>query len=367
MTAVGVKQKDLPLRVAVDARELFRPPRGFAIYLESVILTLAEAGCEVTLLTHGPLRSEYASTRLPQCVLPLRTPWDWEQRELLAWLRRERPQVYFSAVNRGMPLGRTPATACVLTQQDMIPWRFPHRYWTWRWVRHQGIAQLTSMWRADELLTMSEASRRDIRRLFPWKRVTVIPHRFFASADVPADPVGRRFIYIGGTERRKRVDVLLAAFARMKAVDPECRLTLVGGDYEVLQSQIAALGLADAVEITGYVDEGRKRALLRESVAAVLPSEYEGFGLVIAESLLAGTPVIAGRGGAQPEVGGAAALYANPRDAGALAGAMAEILRPEVRARLRAAREMQVGRLLDPGIAVRLVEFFGSAARRKNL
>lgn len=351
------------IHVVVDARPLMKPPHGYATITASIVAILAEAGFQITLLTHGEIDSRYGIGHdLPVENLGGDGGWRWEQGRVPRYLRAARPQIYFAGGNRGLPLARVPATRFVLGMADMIPWLFPRKYlWDpprfW-WLRREMPAQFISLFRADHIVTISDTSARDIRRFARGKPISVIPIRLPGVAATPATDRQRQFAYLGGMERRKKLEVLLVAFAQFRQTHAEFRLVLIGGNYEALRPCIARMGLESAVEITGFVDEVEKANLLRESSAVVYPSLYEGFGLAIAESLLAGTPVICGRGGAQAEVAGTAALYVDPERPAEIAAAMARVLEPAVRAELMHAREAQIKVLLDPTIARRAVALF---------
>jgi glycosyltransferase involved in cell wall biosynthesis len=66
--------------------------------------------------------------------------------------------------------------------------------------------------------------------------------------------------------------------------------------------------------------------LYNGAAALVLPSLYEGFGLVVVEAMACGVPVVCSDGGALPEVVGDAALMFPVGEAGALADALAQVL-----------------------------------------
>ena len=83
------------------------------------------------------------------------------------------------------------------------------------------------------------------------------------------------------------------------------------------------------MRLTGYLDDAQMDALLRGAELLVHPSLYEGFGLVVVEAMLRGTPVLAARAGALPETGGEAAAYFDPGEPDALRDQLARLLADE--------------------------------------
>lgn len=125
---------------------------------------------------------------------------------------------------------------------------------------------------------------------------------------------------------RKRGELLLRAFSRLRAEVPEARLVLAGG------ANPGGLGdgddLPDGVEVLSVDRTDALARVYRSAWATVLPSIHEAFGLVLLESLAAGTPVVAARSGAAPEVvsaNGTSRLF-DPDDERDLARAMREAL-----------------------------------------
>ena len=103
---------------------------------------------------------------------------------------------------------------------------------------------------------------------------------------------GCRLLYVGRLHPLKGLEALLAALAEV----PNVSLTVVGRDEQGqqarLERQCRAAGLADRVAFTGVVTDARKHELLAACEAFVLPSLSENFGLVVAEALAHGKPVI---------------------------------------------------------------------------
>lgn len=90
-------------------------------------------------------------------------------------------------------------------------------------------------------------------------------------------------------EQRKRIDLLLNAFSIAYADEPKLRLVLAGNHSESLQ---IPKHLAPAVTQLGYIEEHSLIDLYRSSALYVLLSDYEAFGLPIAEALCCGCPVL---------------------------------------------------------------------------
>jgi glycosyltransferase involved in cell wall biosynthesis len=93
-------------------------------------------------------------------------------------------------------------------------------------------------------------------------------------------------------EERKRVDLLLRAFEAAYAVDPGLRLVIGGRGSDELY---IAASIRPAVELLGYLDEPTLVDRYRAASLFVLLTDYEAFGLPIAEALCCGTPVLLNR------------------------------------------------------------------------
>jgi glycosyltransferase involved in cell wall biosynthesis len=110
---------------------------------------------------------------------------------------------------------------------------------------------------------------------------------------------GRTVLYFGRLHPRKGVDVLLRAWAQL-ARRPADRLVIAGVGSDGYRSALAALalelGLNDSIVWGGAVSGTAREALFARATVVVLPSAYENFGLVIAEALARGVPVIATQG-----------------------------------------------------------------------
>lgn len=301
--------------IAVDARPLSGHQKyaGIVLYTTSILEVLVEADYEVTLLSNAPLNGVHDVVRL--CKVEIFGGSNnllWELQDLPKHLKATHYDIYFAGTNRGIPWRRLAGTKKILGFLDTIPYSLPKLYfprYRFHFVRHDLIPQLISLFSADQIITISKWSVQDIKKIFKRRNVTFLP--LIVGFTKPRDKitVKDQFVYIGGENPRKRVDNLLKAFAGFLVNHPTHRLVLVGKGYEMYDALIAELGIKDKLDMPGYVDEAEKYKIIASSKAMVYPSMYEGYGLEIAEGILADTAVVADPAGASHEVGGEAVIY----------------------------------------------------------
>lgn len=175
-------------------------------------------------------------------------------------------------------------------------------------------AEKTILKRADQIMAVSQHERSnmiDYYRATPDK-IRVIPCGVDMGYFRPIDKERARaelgitdpkvLLYVGRVQPLKGPDLLLRAVASL--ADKEgLRLLVVGGDKEGdeeidrLKGLASELGVADIVSFLGIVQQERLPLFYSAADVCIVPSHYESFGLVAAEALACGTPVIASRVG----------------------------------------------------------------------
>jgi len=173
---------------------------------------------------------------------------------------------------------------------------------------------------------------------------------------------GRRVLLtVGRVTRRGRYkgyEVVIRALARIRTTLPNVVYVIVGDGDDRPRLEVLAreLGLGDAVQFAGDVEDAWLPAYYRSCDLFVMPSrvrlddpcEGEGFGIVYLEAAAFGKPAIAGRGGGSAEavLDGVTGVLVNPSDPEAIAQAALDLLRDDAwraalgeRARERAWRE----------------------------
>jgi glycosyltransferase involved in cell wall biosynthesis len=227
---------------------------------------------------------------------------------------------------------------------------------------------------AGPVITVSESSRRDIYRDFRLRpgSVDIVPlgvdTRVFHPRDAPRVP-GRIVAVASADSPVKGLPVLLRAVAKV-ATERDVRLTVVGkaaagGPTERL---IAELSLSDRVQFTSGLSDEDLAVLLASAEIAVVPSLYEGFSLPAVEHLASGTPLVASRAGALPEVTGDAAVLVTPGDAEELAAVLRRLHdRPAERAQLAELAWQRVQqRFAWPAVAHATADCYRQAIARRG-
>jgi poly(glycerol-phosphate) alpha-glucosyltransferase len=147
----------------------------------------------------------------------------------------------------------------------------------------------------EAFVTLTERQGEDIRRAWGDRdSYAVVPHPVEETpppAPLPARD-RHRVVMLARLHGQKRVEHALAILSRVRRSVPEARLDVYGEGARRprLEALIERRGLQDAVTLHGHDPTARDQ--LWSASACLVTSEYEGYGLVIAESLSRGCPVV---------------------------------------------------------------------------
>lgn len=203
------------------------------------------------------------------------------------------------------------------------------------------------LYRRCQYVAVSRATRAELRHLgVRGPRVAVVHNG--TDPVVPVDPGPSptpMVAVVGRLVPHKQVEHAIDAALALREEHPDLRLHVVGGGWweAELREYARARGAGDTVVFEGHVDEARKHEIYERAWVLALPSLKEGWGLVIGEAGMHGTPTVAYRsaGGTQESVADhrSGLLVDTPEE---LTAALGLLLRdPEERERLgRGAREM---------------------------
>lgn len=330
------------MRLVIDARMLEHS--GIGTYLTHVLPGVLTRCAELNpvvltlpgLLPRAAALAPAATTVLPWAAIPLSL--DERQSPPIATAGDLWWAPHFNApLNSRLPL--------VATLHDLLPLADVGG----RWPLQQRLA--VRAWlaairrRARHVICVSEFTRSEAIRLgnLDAARISVVPlgvDSDWTAAVKPRAPGAAPYLlFVGLVKPHKNLRGLLSAFEAIASTIPH-DLVVVGRHTGLRGVDDAALTqagrLAPRVRVLESVSRSRLVELMTGADLLVQPSLYEGFGLPPLEAMAAGTPVVAARAGALPEVCGDAALYCDPSSAADIGRAIVEALRDtSLRTRLR--------------------------------
>lgn len=235
-----------------------------------------------------------------------------------------------------------PDVACfpnVLTMCDLQHIHFPEFFPAEEWKVREALYRDSSA-AARHITCISEFTRQDLHRTYgvPLEKMTtiwVIPSR---AAWIKLDPArsrallagmgitGRYFFFPAHPWPHKNHARLLEALASIQSdLPPDIRLVLTGRKFDPshpAHAVIAERGLEKRVLHLGYRSPIEIRALYANALGLVFPSLFEGFGMPVAEAMIAGCPVACSNSTSLPEIAGDAAILFDPMSTADMAGAL---------------------------------------------
>ncbi len=165
-------------------------------------------------------------------------------------------------------------------------------------------------WAFDTVIFSSSLEQRDSPGAWPAPRAVVIHHPVPAVRPGPTGPGSARpegdfrMGFLGRLHPKKNIELLIAALTLLPR---QVTLRIAGdgdGDYRrQLEAMVDAAGVGERVTWCGFLTGGAKETFLAEIDLLAMPSRYECFGMVAAEAMAAGTPVLV-----SPETGVAATV-----------------------------------------------------------
>jgi glycosyltransferase involved in cell wall biosynthesis len=237
--------------------------------------------------------------------------------------------------------------------------------------------------RSARVLTVSEASKRDILRFYriPPEKIEVIYNAIDERFGIPPPEheftlvreryqLDRQYIlYAGNIRPHKNVDRLIEAYHQLRTEGFDQLMLLIIGDeiskYPRLRRTVHRYKLHKHVRFLGYVPDQTLAVLYRLASVFVFPSLYEGFGLPPLEAMASGTPVVTSNVSSLPEIADDAAVLIDPYDPAAIAQGIREVLTtPALRQELVAKGLACVRRYSWERSVRRIRDIYGEVARQ---
>jgi glycosyltransferase involved in cell wall biosynthesis len=221
----------------------------------------------------------------------------------------------------------------------LVDW---HELWTRRyWNEYLGgvggmigwLIQLACVKLPQRAFCFSQLHAQRLRAEGVHGDVTVLPGEYAGSTERPqpvdAEPL---LVFAGRHIPEKRVTALVPLMQRLRRSRPELRCEVFGDGPErpALLEAIAAAGLGDVMRAPGFVASDEVQSAMRRALCHVLPSQREGYGMVVIEAAAMGTPsvVVAGDDNAAIELveDGVNGVIARSADAADLEAAVLRVI-----------------------------------------
>jgi glycosyltransferase involved in cell wall biosynthesis len=263
----------------------------------------------------------------------------------------------------------------VTTVWETIPFLGSYRNVRTRSYRRQTLAAtdlfLATTERARTSLLLEGAPAERIRVCPPGVALDRFGERAAEPAPHPRTPLvvsPGRLVWEKGHQDVLRAVALLRRGAddreaRSAAIDVRVQIVGSGPEERRLRGYASELGIADLVEFRGFVDYAEMPTIFAAATCVVLASLpiwswEEQFGMVLAEAMAAGTPILASSSGAIPEVTGPAARYFSPGDWPALASILRQVIATPADAALAAAAGERSRLFSTAAAAARIAEAY---------
>ena len=293
--------------------------------------------------------------------------------DLVARGDRRPPDVWLADAHN---LTDVPDGAPLVVQAHEAGWRDPAQAPLYRAAFADGIERNTSLAvrHASRLITAAVSARTELVDAYgiPADTVDVVPHGVDHATFRPGRPGGRELLartgaapdapfvlFVSSLHPRKNLAALRAAMAGLVARGfPHLLVAVaasVAGDEAESRAERALLtdipGATGRLVVLPHLTDDDLAGLYGAAAAFCLPSVSEGFGLTALEALACGTPIVASRRGAIPEVLGDAAVLVEPTPAAIEDGLARVLASPALTDRLQAAGPLRAAPFTWAGAA----------------
>ncbi len=284
-------------------------------------------------------------------------------------IRRERPDiVHLHSTFPGLlriPIALLPARRRPAVVYCAHGWAFNMATAGWKKALYCAVEKVLAPLGASTIAISAFEQRSALKRGIPADNLVLVENGIdeaVPSAGAPAasfDPQDINLLFIGRLDRQKGFDLLYRAMQRI--ADRPVHLHVIGAsvvggaqDYRAC-ANVTFHGWKDRTAIPGFIDKAD---------AVVMPSRWEGFGLVAVEAMRQGCPVVASDVDALPDVVGETGIVFRAGDEVALADVLAGLSREPLRVLGQAARERFLARFTSQRMNREILECYEDVLER---
>ncbi|ADZ09559.1 glycosyl transferase group 1 [Methanobacterium lacus] len=179
-----------------------------------------------------------------------------------------------------------------------------HEVWGDYWYEYLGragifgkLVERSMLALTDRFITVSQKTERDLQAIKRTDKSHVVPNGIDLNQITNVKPAetGFELLFAGRLIKEKKVDLLLRSLPKVLKTCPDIKCMVVGDGPERsrLEGLCKELELTATVEFSGFMEGYNELiSIMKSSEVLVLPSEREGFGMVVVEANACGTPVV---------------------------------------------------------------------------
>lgn len=340
--------KEFSMRIAIHASELdVERIDGTRVYINELLKRFGDLAVDDNFYIYHrdnfnkslipPKKTNYHIKILSNSPLWTQTRFAWD-----IW--REKPDVLWMPLH-DMPFLHSPKTKVIATIHDLAFKIFSETFPRGD-VRKLNFLTNNTVKRAEHIITVSKATKRDLLHFYPSldsHNITVVPlginindwqrdiKGFVVNKTLKNNEIKKNeyLISVGAIQPRKNLKVLIDAFEEIKKTYSKMKLVLVGGNgwlWQDTHEYAQKSKYAKDIVFTGGVSFLEVQILMQNAKLFVFPSLYEGFGIAGLEACAAGLPVVASNNSSIPEVLGNAAEYFNAKNSSECAQKIIKVL-----------------------------------------
>ncbi|MCY7411177.1 MAG: glycosyltransferase family 4 protein [Chitinophagales bacterium] len=334
------------MRIGLDAKRAFKNSSGLGNYNRSVITSLAKFFPQHQYHLFTPetsplflVEQKNIFIQEPKGMLKFFHSY-WRSKGILNDLVKNKIELYHGLSNE-LPIGiSNTKTKSIVTIHDLIFLRHPNLYPSIDRKIYERKSKLACK-EADHIIAISEQTKSDIHKYFGTEenKITVVHQAIdsvfyneisegLLSAKAKYQLPEKYILFVGTIEERKNLLALLKAFLKLDA-GASIHLVVVGKEKKYKQQALDFISknkIETKVHFLKNVLTEELPAIYKQALMLVYPSQFEGFGLPIAEAIASGVPVIANNENVFREAGGRESIYADANNEEALTDSIAEVL-----------------------------------------
>ena len=312
------------MRIGFDAKRYFHNLTGLGNYSRSLINGFAEHHPNHDYVLFSPKANKDTTPTSLQVVTKPAVSVLWRQYGLSNALAKYKIDVYHG-LSAELPYIRPGKTRQVVTIHDLIFMHYPDYY---KMIDRIIYAHKTgnALQQADRIIASSKQTKRDLEKLMEkgprtidviyqdcnpifYKQIEPTTlEEFRQKRQLPEQFI----LMVSKFEKRKNHLRVLEAYKNAKLDYPLVMVGRTGDTHEEVENYIQSNDLTRRVTVFTEVETHELPLFYQLSEASIFPSEYEGFGIPVLESLASGTPVLTSANSCMQEISETAGIYVDP-------------------------------------------------------